>query len=162
MRNSFTPALFGIALLFSSALFAQKELTNRDIWYSPTFSGESVGGLASMNDGLHYTALESDEKGQLVKRYAYRSGNAVETLLRSSDLTLGSGHPALEMDGYSFSGDERKLMIETGSEGLYRYSYYAQYYVFDRSSKKLMPLSDPEGPKQRLAKIGRASCRERV
>lgn len=151
MRNLFSPALLGIALLFSSALHAQKELTNRDIWYGPTFSSEFVGGLASMNDGLHYTALESDGKGQLLKRYAYRSGNAVETLLRSSDLVLAPGQPALEMDGYSFSGDERKLMIETGSESLYRYSYYAQHYVYDRSSKKLVPLSDPEGPKQRLA-----------
>ena len=55
------------------------------------------------------------------------------------------------MDGYSFSGDEKKMMIETGSEPIYRHSYFAYNYVFDRASKKLVPLSDITKAKQRLA-----------
>ncbi|MBX2980169.1 MAG: S9 family peptidase [Flavobacteriales bacterium] len=150
-RTAFATAALGLALLLSPALHAQKELTNRDIWYSPLFSAEFVGGLASMNDGEHYTALEADEQGPVIKRYAYRSGEVVDVVLRGSELVPAGAKEPVEMDGYSFSGDERMLMIETGSEPLYRYSYFAQHYVFDRGTRSLRPLSDPKGPKQRLA-----------
>jgi dipeptidyl-peptidase-4 len=142
----------GFALLLQQApLHAQKELTNRDIWFSPLFSADHVGGLASMNDGEHYTALEADEQGPVIKRYAYRSGEVVDVVLRGSELVPAGAQEPVRIDGYSFSGDERMLMIETDSEPLYRYSYFAQHYVFDRGTRSLRPLSDPKGPKQRLA-----------
>ncbi len=151
MLTRSTHLALGLALLLPLGLIAQKELTNRDIWASPAFSVDRVGGLASMNDGQHYTALEADALGQVISQYAYRSGNVVETLLRSSDLVSAEGQDPLVIDGYSFSGDERKLMIETSSKGLYRYSYFAHHYIYDRSTRDLSPLSDPDGPSQRLA-----------
>ncbi|HNR55409.1 MAG TPA: S9 family peptidase [Flavobacteriales bacterium] len=42
-------------------------------------------------------------------------------------------------------------MIETDAEPIYRYSYYAHHYVYDRASKKLVALSDVGKAKQRLA-----------
>ncbi len=140
-----------LALLLPAPLNAQKELTNRDIWFSPMFSAEYVGGLASMNDGLHYSVLEGDEQEAVIARYAYRTGEKVDEILRGNELVPTGASQPLAIDGYSFSGDEKKLMIETGSERLYRYSYFAHHYVFDRASRKLVPLSDPKGPKQRLA-----------
>ncbi len=148
-RNALVAA--GSLLLLSTTLSAQKELTNRDIWASPLFSAEYVGGLASMNDGEHYTTLESEEDGPVINRYAYRSGDKVDQVLKGNELVPPGSRGPVEMDGYSFSGDERKMMIETGSESLYRYSYYAHHYVFDRDSRKLVPLTDVNGPKQRLA-----------
>ena len=144
------------ALLFAAAISAtvattQAQLTNRDIWASPTFSSESVGGLASMKDGVHYTSLEEDGGQSVINQYAYRTGEKVATLVRGSELVPSGGKEPVEMDGYSFSGDEKKMMIETGSEPIYRYSYYAYNYVFDRASKKLAPLSDVTKAKQRLA-----------
>jgi hypothetical protein len=55
----------------------------------------------------------------------------------------------VELEGYSFSGDERKMMIESAVEPIYRYSYLAYHYIYDRASRKLVPLSDPAKPKQR-------------
>lgn len=133
------------------AATTQAQLTNRDIWASPTFSVESVGGLASMKDGVHYTALDEDGGQPVINQYAYRTGEKVATLVRGSELVPAGGKEPVEMDGYSFSGDEKKMMIETGSEPIYRYSYYAYNYVFDRASKKLVPLSDASKAKQRLA-----------
>ena len=130
---------------------ATKELTNREIWASGTFSAETVGGLASMKDGLHYTALEEEAGEAAINQYAYRTGEKVATLVRASQLVPAGGKDPVEMDGYSFSGDEKKMMIETGSEPIYRHSYFAYNYVFDRASKKLVPLSDITKAKQRLA-----------
>jgi len=148
-RTSFLA--LGLAFLLPLGLQAQKELTNRDIWFSPVFSAENVGGLESMNDGEHYTVLEADGQDAVINRYAYRSGTVVETLVRSSELIPAGSKAPVEMEGYSFSGDERKLMIETEGEPLYRYSSFAHNYIFDRNSRKLVPLSALEGPKQRLA-----------
>ena len=145
-------AASGLALfLFTGILAQQQELTNREIWYSPTFSPEYVGGLASMNDGEHYTVLEQEPAGVVINRYAYRTGEKVETLVNASDLVLPGGNEPLRINGYSFSGDEKLMMIETDVEPIYRYSYYAHHYIYDRNSKALRPLSDPKGPKQRLA-----------
>ena len=147
-----------IPLLFSFLLpatgLAQKELTNRDIWYSPVFSAEHVGGLESMKDGQHYTVLEPGEQGPEINQYAYRTGNKVATLVRGNELVPAGGDAPIGMEGYAFSGDERKLMIETEGEPLYRYSSYARFFVFDRKTRGLVPLSDANGPKQRLATFG--------
>lgn len=141
------------ATTLSLTALAQKELTNRDIWYSPVFSAEYVGGLESMNDGQHYTVLESNGDEAVITQYAYRTGNKVGTILRGSELMQDGGKEPIEMDGYSFSGDEAKLLIESEGEPLYRYSSFARFHVFDRKTRQVKPLSAMDGPKQRLATI---------
>jgi dipeptidyl-peptidase 4 len=140
-----------ILLVLSFHLLAQKPLTNKDIWYSPIFSAKYVGGLASMNDGEHYTVLEAEGDEAVLRQYAYKTGTPVKTLFRASELVPPGADAPVDIAGYSFSGDERMLMIETASEPIYRHSYQAHHYVFNRSTRALLPLSDPQGPKQRLA-----------
>ncbi|MCB0634897.1 MAG: hypothetical protein KDD15_34435, partial [Lewinella sp.] len=56
--------LLGTTLLLAGmSLQAQDSLTNREIWYSRTFSTEYVSGLESMLDGEHYTTLEETADG---------------------------------------------------------------------------------------------------
>src|SRR5262245_37911287 len=110
-------------LLGTASLFAQKELTNQEIWYSPAFGVERVGGLNSMNDGLRYTAQDEDGGVPVISIYDYKSGNKTGTLLSGKDLGT------VEMDGYSLSGDEQRVMVETANEPLYRHSYYAHHLV---------------------------------
>ena len=83
-------AACGLVLLLAPALQAQKKLTNREIWASPLFSAEMVGGLASMKDGLHYTALDQEGDEAVIKQYAYRTGEAVATLVRGSEQPVQS------------------------------------------------------------------------
>ena len=132
-------------LLLALPLTAQKELTNQDIWSSPAFSVERVGGLNSMNDGLRYTALDEEGGAAVINIYDYKSGNKTSTLLNGKDLG------GLSLDGYSLSGDEQRVMLETAVEPLYRYSYYAHHFVYDLKSKSLKALSDTTKSKQRLA-----------
>lgn len=132
---------------------SHKALTNEVIWASRTFSTEMVGGLASMNDGEHYTVVERDGDEMVLARYAYRTGARVDILVRQSELKPAGSDTPLEMDDHSFSGDERKLMIAVDGEGIYRYSSQAHHYVFDLDTRRLTPLSDPSKSKQRLATI---------
>lgn len=132
-------------LLGATSIFAQKELTNQDIWFSPAFGVERVGGLNSMKDGLHYTVQEEEGGVGAVNIYDYKSGNKTGTLFSAKDLG------AVEMEGYSLSGDEQRVMIETATQPLYRYSYYAHHFVYDLKTKSLKALSDTTKSKQRLA-----------
>ncbi|MBL7965211.1 MAG: S9 family peptidase [Flavobacteriales bacterium] len=141
-----------LAFVTTTLLHAQKTLTNQEIWASPTFGAEGVGGLASMKDGLHYTVLGRQKDGTAaIFKCAYATGDTVATLLTAKDLVLPGADKSLEMDGYSFSADEKQLLIETESEAIYRYSYTARHYVYELATKKLRALSDTTGSAQRLA-----------
>lgn len=130
---------------------SHKVLTNEVIWASRTFSTEMVGGLASMNDGEHYTVVERDGDEMVLARHAYRTGAKVDIIVRQSELKpSGTGDP-LGLDSYSFSGDEKKLMIADDEEPIYRYSSAAYHHVFDRDTRRLVPLTDVTKSKQRLA-----------
>ena len=142
MRTTFL-AMSG--MLLALPLSAQKELTNQDIWYSPAFGVERVGGLNSMNDGLRYTALDEEDGAAMINIYDYRTGEKTGTLLNAKDLG------GLPLEGYSLSGDEQRVMLETAVEPLYRHSYYAHHFVYDLKSKSLKALSDTTKSKQRLA-----------
>jgi len=128
-------------LLLTTAT-AQKELTNRDIWASPTFSAEYVGGLESMNDGQHYTVLDEVDGVPVIDQYAYKTGQKVITLVNGSTLIPTGGAEPVAIEGYSFSGDEKKLMIETGGEPIYRWSSKAHNYIFDRTGKTVSQVND--------------------
>ena len=59
----------------------------------------------------------------VINIYDYKTGNKTGTLLNGKDLG------GLPLDGYSLSGDEQRVMLETAVEPLYRYSYYAHHFV---------------------------------
>lgn len=145
-----TPAL-SLLVALTTALPAQEPLDNKTIWGSSTFSAEYVGGLASMKDGQTYTALEQEKDATMIVQYAYKTGNKVATLVNSTDLVPAGSRTPIDLEGYSFSGDEKKMMLQTATEPIYRYSFYAHHYVYDRTTKALVPLSDPKKAKQRLA-----------
>jgi dipeptidyl-peptidase-4 len=148
--NKFLSAA-ALLLVAAPAVIAQKAITNETIWYSNTFSGDGLSGLVSMNDGTHYSAMESTAGGTEVATYDYATGEKSGTVVRDKDLVLVGDSVPLELDDYAFSGDERKLMLRTGIEPLYRHSFYATNYVYDRATKAVKPLTDPSKSKQRVA-----------
>ncbi|MDX9750953.1 MAG: alpha/beta fold hydrolase [Flavobacteriales bacterium] len=152
MQHRTVPTIaLAAALVFSVPATAQQALTNQAIWTSRAFSPEMVGGLASMNDGEHYTVVERDGDEMVLARYAYRTGARVDILVRQRELVPAGSDTPLGLGDHSFSGDERKLMIAADGEPIYRYSSQAHHYVFDRDTRALTPLSDVSKNKQRLA-----------
>lgn len=145
--------LFLLAFLVLSQVFAftQTGLSNQLIWYSSEFSGDFVDGGISINDGLHYTALEgSDMNGSQIVKYSYESGEKVAVIATAKDIF---GHTDTGIDGYSFSNDEQFILIQTETEPIYRHSFSAYYYVYDIKNKKTTPIADKKKGKQRLADL---------
>lgn len=135
-----------LAILFlAQCVFAQEKMIQlEDIWASRTFSPEWVWGINSMNDGVHYSSLNYGENNVYITQYSYETGDSISTILDSKDLD------GISFSNYSFSEDEKKVLLPTETESIYRYSTRSNYYVYDRETKIAEELS--EG-KQRLAQF---------
>lgn len=139
--------LLAIALLFVGfqQATAQNKLTNEEIWFSYTFFPSYIDQPRSMNDGIHFSALE--KKG--IVKYAYEKyGETSETLLEAADVKFNGKKIAI--DAYDFNADETKVLIATGKVSIYRRSWEANYYIVDLKSKEVSKLTSGDTP-QRLA-----------
>ena len=138
--------LSSLAIFFlAQCVFAQEKMIQlEDIWASRTFSPEWVWGINSMNDGVHYSSLNYGENNVYITQYSYETGDSISTIVDSKDLD------GISFSDYSFSEDEKKVLLPTETESIYRYSTRSNYYVYDRETKIAEELS--EG-KQRLAQF---------
>lgn len=125
-----------LLLIINTILHAQSGLLQlEDIWASPKFFARTASGFSAMKDGEHYTDMDNNS----IIRYAFRSGKAVDTLLKSSELISGSD--TVDFTEYSFSEDEQKILLTSNPEQIYRHSMRADYYVFDRASRRLTRIT---------------------
>lgn len=120
----------------------QKNITLDDIWgrNQGLLDQQTVEGVNWMKTGGFYTTLD---RGQIV-RFDAATGQAAETLFDARQAGKG-----FSLDGYQFSADERKLLLTTREEAIYRRSTRAAYYIYDLTTRQLTPLS--RGDKQQYA-----------
>lgn len=127
LKSCFT-ALF--MCLLSYSLQAQQQIEVSDV-AGRTFLQRSVRGLNWMNDGQYYSALSENK----VIKYDVRTGNEVETLVDGNALNI-------EIDDYSFSEDESIVLLLTDRQSIYRRSFTAIYYLYERAGSQLTKLSE--------------------
>ena len=120
-----------------------KALTLEEIFASGKFSQRSVYGVNSLKDGQSYASIVYGASPSIVI-YNYSSGEAIDTLVKQAWLTPIGSSTAIRFAGYSLSTDESLVMLSTAPEQIYRYSSREDNYIFERSTKKLYPLS-PNG-----------------
>jgi dipeptidyl-peptidase 4 len=130
-----------LLLSISLSAVAQKAITLEELWTTRTFAPEYVWGLNPLNDGNQYSKIDyNPEKGELfVAAYKYEDGKLSDTIFNSAWAEI-DGQP-LMFDSYSFSSDESKILLAVNTEHIYRYSTRADYYIFDRSTRKATPVS---------------------
>ena len=129
--------LICLSFLAVNTMFSQKKnITLDDLWKNYSFFPKNYNSLNSMNNGEHYVSLENSELGQELNVYKYKDGEKFRTLFKSDEFDLK------RITNYSFSNDEKKLLFETQSEKIYRYSSRSIYYVYDIFTNKLKKISD--------------------
>jgi dipeptidyl-peptidase 4 len=138
--------LLSFLILTSSLLFSQqqskKDLSLQEIWASRTFLPETVSGVRSMEDGIHYTTLERGKDGVAsINQYAYSTGKFIKSLVKSSDLIPDGSKTPLVIDEYDFNKGESKILLATDKEPIYRHSSKSIYYIYDLKTNKLELLS---------------------
>ncbi len=129
--------LICLSFLAVNTMFSQKKnITLDDLWKNYSFFPKNYNSLNSMNNGEHYVSLENSELGQKLNIYKYKDGEKVRTLFKSDEFDLK------RITNYSFSNDEKKLLLETQTEKIYRYSSKSIYYVYNIFTDKLKKISD--------------------
>ena len=135
-----------LLILLSFAAVATGYAKGRDIQLKEvvngTYSARSFSGIHPMNDGEHFAKMSSDRK--MVLSYSFKSGEVVDTLF---DVNTARGCDFKRIDGFIFSPDEARMLIQTRTNRIYRRSFTADYHVFSRKNNKLQPLS-ANGPQQ--------------
>ena len=148
-----------VCLFITTILSAQtKEITLEDIWKDGTFRTERMDVLHSMKNGQQYSVLNFDRetKNTSIDIYDYKTLKKVETLVSSEKL---EGIPYFS--DYTFSKDEKKVILATKEEAIYRRSVLGDYYVYNVKNASLdlisvekiqEPTFSPDGKKVAFVK----------
>ena len=114
--------LSAVAILFATVVSYGSTVKYADIAKCRA-ANRSIYGVRSMADGEHFTII----KGKQIVRCSY-ADRADSLVLFESDLRIGS---------YTFSGDERRILLSdaTTIEPIYRHSATADYYLADVQGK---------------------------
>lgn len=137
--NMKKPVIVFISFFVSIFVYAQsnQKITLDDLFIRGTFHAQSVDEMKSMNDGEHYTTLNG--MGTRIIRHSYKTGEETDIVF---DITKIQDAPISYFQDYEFSADETKILLATNIQTQNRYSYSAQYYVWNSVTKELTALSD--------------------
>ena len=125
------------SLVFTTPIFSQKrDITLDDLWKNYAFHPKSMGGFNSMNDGEHYSTIEKTEDGQEIIKYQFKNGKKIRILFKSADFEIP------KIGKYTFSENEKQLLLATETKSIYRYSSKSVYYIYDIHNDKISKLSD--------------------
>ncbi|HLG03833.1 MAG TPA: S9 family peptidase, partial [Bacteroidia bacterium] len=97
----------------------------------------------------HYYDYTGGEKEPGYGLFEYKTGALTKELFKMADLVPEGQTKAVKMQGIKMSPDEKRMLVATETEAIYRYSTKVSNYVYDLATKKMFPLS-VKG-KQRLA-----------
>jgi len=150
--RSLITALAAIVVLIFSTLestIQAQDYTLQDI-VGGKFSERDVEKMTSSHDGNYY--YQADGEHKMVVKYAYASGEAVDTLFNTRtarNCTFDT------FQGFLVSPDENRVLVYRDREQIYRHSFKADYYyhdvrrnmvrrLSDQSSKQMIPLFSPD------------------
>ena len=127
---------FILFLLCSFSVFSQEKITVEKIWKTYDYYPRSGGSYSAMADGLSYTYQEKNNS--IVKRQ-FEGDDPEEVLFTPTSQEFSYSR-------YEFNADESKILFLTELSSIYRYSYVANYYLYDCETKKLEPLDEKHQP----------------
>lgn len=138
-----------LASLFSGVAMGQgtKSITLEDIWASNKFNPRGISAIRSMNDGEHYCILTRSG----IEKYAYKTGEKVATVCNFTMPSQPKAKPLPPIEDYTFSADEKKILLQTEFEPIYRHSGVSNFYIYDVEKGTFTKISN-EG-KQRLTTL---------
>lgn len=99
---------------------------------------KSVKEMTPLADGETYACIS--DNGNAIEVYSYKTGKKVNTLF---DVNNIAGELKIsDFDGYSISGNEKKVLLWNDVEKIYRHTFRAEYYVYDVMRRTIKKVSD--------------------
>ncbi len=131
MRTFTLRLLFFITTISS---FSQQQITVEEI-FSGQFRAKAMTDLKAMKNSNQYTVLNTDRtsKSQQIDAYDYA------TLKKTASIIDTKNFPALAsgIQSYTFSSDEKTILIATNSNQIFRRSFTADYFIYNTVTSTL-------------------------
>ncbi len=144
-------------LLLCFTVFGQQKITVEAI-FNGEFSAKGMDKLQSMQNTNQYTVLnyERTSRSMQIDLFDFATLRKVATLIDTKNQTkLLNG-----IQSYSFSSDEKMILIANNTNPIYRHSFTADYFLYNIETKELNKILDqvqeptfsPDGKKIAYAK----------
>jgi dipeptidyl-peptidase-4 len=155
MKSNLSYILF---FVFTLTVFGQQKITVEDI-YSGAFRTKGMDELQSMKNSNQYTVLNYDaaSRSMQIDLFNFATLKKESTLIDTKNYTvLADG-----IDSYTFSPDEKLILIANNTNQIFRHSFTADYYLYDTTNKKVFkvfefqvqePTFSPDGKKIAFAR----------
>lgn len=139
-------------LLLLTSVFAQQKITVEAI-YTGQFQAKRMDELQSMKNTNQYTVLNADRTSasMQIDLFDFATLKKVNTLIDTKNQSkLVDG-----IDSYTFSSDEKMILIANNTNQIYRHSFTADYFLYNIETKELNkileqvqePTFSPDGKK---------------
>ncbi len=149
--------LIALFLLTGFLSIAQQKISVEEI-YTGAFRAKAMDELQSLKNTNQYTVLNSDRatRSQQIDVFDYATLQKVSTLIDTKNF------PALAdgIDSFTFSKDEKQILIANNTNPIFRHSFTADYYLYNTATKEISklfeqvqePTFSPDGTKICYAK----------
>ena len=126
---------FILSLAIATAAYAGEKFKLTDAMYGGYWP-QTYAAIKPMADGEHFARMSNDHK--MILMGSFKDGSIVDTLF---DASTARGFDKKHIDGYQFSPDESRILVQTNTRGIYRNSFTAEHYIYSRKNNKVTPLS---------------------
>jgi len=137
----------GLASPFTGDAQDQQEAVPFEAVFDKRFAAERMQGVRWMQDGRFFSSLNETEEDVEIRKNDIISGRYA-VLVRQSQLVPESTDQPIAIEGYQFSADEKKILIQTEVEKIWRRSTKAHYYVYNLEDESLTKLTDTDVKQQ--------------
>lgn len=125
------------ALVSAGADTYASPLTVEDYCDVKVNSPSVIRDITPLQDGETYAAISDDHRS--IDIYSYKTGKKTGVLFsidgQKGDLKIS------EFDGYEISANGRKVLLWNNTKKIYRHSFTAEYYVYDRMRSTVKRVS---------------------
>ena len=125
-------------VLTSLSVVGQQKITVEEI-FTGAFRTKGMDELQSMKLTNQYTVLNFDRStnSMQIDLYDFATLKKVTTLIDTKNYEQLQG-----IDSYSFSANEKNILIANNTESIFRHSFVADYYLYNIDTKELTKLVD--------------------
>ena len=134
-----TPFIFLFSCLFPFTATSQTDSFSLNQIWDGSFRTQGLTALHSMKNGQQYSVLNFDRStgSTSIDLYDYITFSKVKVIATSKTMKA-----IPYFTNYTFSANESKLILETNTESIFRYSVLGNYYVYDIYLEKLDLISE--------------------
>lgn len=129
--------LFGFICLIICAMTIQAQDISLDDIVERKYAAKTPTVSNIMKDGISYAGISQD--GKAILRYELKSGQLLDTIVH---VEKTREHQMSEIEGFRFNEQESQILLWHKTKPVYRRSFYAEHYVYNRHHNILEPLSE--------------------